>query len=410
MSFLEYAVWGSYLTSLGVFLASIGLGGRIGWFFAAQGAISLFMPALVGSVADRWIQPQRLLGACHVISALFMTVLGITALGGCHDFLPLFVLYCLGIGFFMPTISLSKSVIFTLLARNGMDSVEYFPPIRTWGTVGFVFSMWIVNFLGIKTSGFQFIQTAVMSLLLCGWTFVLPECPVVRERAVSLSRKLGFGAFSLLRRKEMATYFLFSTLISVCLQVKNAYDSPYMESFRTIPEFADSVLIKNSMLLLSVAQIAEACCFLLVPFFMKRYGIKRVVLIAVAAWCLRFTFLGLGDPGAHWWLLGLSMLVYGIAFDFFNVAGSIFVEKNTDASSKAGAQGLLMMFNNGLGTILGMTTLQAVLNRFTQSVNVDGVFYKTGNWTGFWITCAIYALTIGVLFAIFFRYKDKKTE
>lgn len=408
MSFLEYAVWGSYLTSLGVLLASIGLGGRIGWFFAAQGAISLFMPALVGAVADRWIQPQRLLGICHLLCFFLMSLLGVTVLRGNTDFTTLFILYCLAIGFFMPTIALSNSVIFSVLARNNLDPVENFPPIRTWGTVGFVFSMWIVNFLGIKTSGFQFIQAAVMSLILFGWTFLIPECPVLKEKAASLSQKLGFGAFRLFRKKEMAVYFFFSMLIAICLQVKNAYDSPYLESFRTIPEFADSILIKNSMLLLSVSQIAEACCFLLVPFFLKRYGIKKVVLIALTAWALRFAFLGFGNPGERWWLLGLSMLVYGIAFDFFNVAGSIFVEKNTDASSRAGAQGLLMMVNNGFGTILGMTTVQVVLNRFTQSVNVNGVFYKTGDWTGFWLTCAGYALVVGILFALFFRNKEKK--
>jgi len=407
LSFLEYAVWGSYLTSVGVLLSSIGLGPRIGWFFAAQGVISIFMPSLVGIIADRWGRPQRMLAICHLLCAAFMSLLGVTVIRGESDFSVLFTLYCAAVAFFMPTVSLSNAVSFSILRQHGLDPVVTFPPIRTWGTVGFIAAMWIVNFLHIKTSGFQFLQSAAFGILLALFTLSLPMRKTGNAISRSFSSRIGLDALQLLRRREMAMFFVFAMLISICLQITNAYATPFLESFAVDVRYAGSWFVRNSIVLLSLSQISEALCFLLIPFVMKRYGIKVTILIAITAWMFRFALLGAGDPSGKVWMFILSMIVYGVAFDFFNIAGALYVEQNSDDGIKASAQGLLMMVNNGIATIVGMLSSQTLLNVFTHTEKHGDKFYTLGDWSSFWYVCAAFALLVAVLFAILFQSPGK---
>ena len=367
MNFLEYAVWGAYLTSMGSYLVKIGMAENIGWFYSVQGIVSLFMPALMGIIADRWMQGQRVLSLCHLLAGVFMlctSFYGFQA-GAGASFATLFMLYSLSVAFFMPTIALANSVAYAALDGAGLDTVKDFPPIRVFGTVGFICSMWAVDLGGMQESAAQFAVSGVLSLLLSVYALTLPACPVshASERK-SVAEALGLRAFSLFRQKRMALFFIFSMCLGICLQITNGFASPFIFSFGNIAEYADTFGVQHANILISVSQISETCCILLIPFFLSRFGIKRVMLIAMLAWVLRFGFFALGNPGSGVWLFVLSMLVYGVAFDFFNISGSLFVDKETDISIRSSAQGLFMMMTNGLGATIGTLSAQAVINHF----------------------------------------------
>ena len=371
MNFLEFAVWGAYLTCMGNYLGVAGLGDKISWFYAIQGIVSIFMPTLMGIVADKYIQPQRLLGLCHLLAGGFMLScwwLGMQAGFGneLQDKSLFILLYTLSVAFFMPTIALANTAAFTILKKNGMDTVRDFPPIRVLGTVGFIATMWFVNCAFYDGSfGFtladnahkfqytymQFFVSGLLSLVLCAYCFSLPECHIEKHnRQVSLMETLGLNAFKLFKRKQMALFFVFSALLGMCLQVTNGYAGPFITSFKGIPEYADTFAANNATLLTSISQISEALCILMIPFFLKRFGIKVVMLMSMFAWVFRFGFFGVGDPavpGVTFFIL--SCIVYGVAFDFFNVSGGIFVDQECEPSIKASAQGLFMMMTNGLG-------------------------------------------------------------
>ena len=402
MNFLEFAVWGAYLTCMGLYLGRIGMASEIGYFFAVQGIVSIFMPAIMGIVADKWIPAQRLLGYCHLLAGVFMfaaAYYGYQA-GSDVQFGILFMLYSISVAFFMPTIALVNSVAYNALTKAGMDTVKDFPPIRVFGTIGFICSMWLVDLAGFKDNELQYVTSGVLSIFLFLYTFTLPACPLAPKGQVkSLVDALGLRAFTLFKQKEMAIFFIFSTLLGVSLQVTNGFATPYIESFKAIPEYASTFGVQHANILYSLSQVSETCCILLIPFFMKRYGIKQVMLIAMFAWVLRFGFLGMGNPGTPGVILFvLSMLIYGVAFDFFNISGSLFVDKTTDPAIRSSAQGLFMLMTNGLGASIGSIAAQAVVNANTSA---DGVVA----WTTVWMTFSIYALVVGVVFAWIFRPK-----
>ena len=407
MNFLEFAVWGAYLTSLGNYLGSHGLGQHIGWFYVVQGLVSLFMPGLIGMLADRWVQAQRLLGICHLLAGGFMTWAAAYALqaGDAVQMTPLFTLYTLSVAFYMPTLALSNSVAFTGLTRNGLDTIKDFPPIRIFGTIGFICTMLAVNFLGFQSTPHQMLLSGCISLLLCLYAFTLPTCPTnQRTQKKSLSESLGLNAFSLFKERRMAIFFIFSMLLGICLQITNGYANPFISSFADIPIYADTFGAKNANALISLSQASETCCILLIPFFMKRFGIKRVMMIAMLAWVFRFGLFGLGDPGSGVWMFILSMIVYGVAFDFFNVSGALFVDQNTNAEMRSSAQGLFMIMTNGLGASIGTWTAQQIVNHYVYEAAAGSDVIE--GWRTCWFIFAAYALCVLVLFT--FVFKERK--
>jgi NHS family nucleoside permease-like MFS transporter len=402
MNFLEFAVWGAYLTCMGLYLGRIGMASEIGYFFAMQGLVSIFMPALIGIVADKWIPAQRLLGYCHLLAGLFMfaaAYYGHTA-GESAQFGVLFLLYSVSVAFYMPTIALVNSVAYNALTKAGMDIVKDFPPIRVFGTVGFICSMWLVDLAGFKDNEMQFVTSGVLSIVLFLYTYTLPACPLApKDQVKSLVDAFGLRAFTLFKQKDMAIFFIFSSLLGVSLQITNGFATPYIESFKAIPEYASTFGVQHANILYSLSQVSETFCILLIPFFMKRYGIKQVMLIAMFAWVLRFGFLGMGNPGTPGVLLFIfSMLIYGLAFDFFNISGSLFVDRTTDPAIRSSAQGLFMLMTNGLGASIGSIAAQAVVNANTAA---DG----TVAWTTVWMIFSVYALVVGVVFALVFHPK-----
>lgn len=406
MNFLEFAVWGAYLTCMGAFLATNGYGDIIGWFYAVQGIVSLFMPGIMGIVADRWVQAQRLLSLCHMLAGSFMIAAGVYGLQEGFNVAILFTLYTLSVAFYMPTLALSNSVAFNGLTANGMDTVKDFPPIRVFGTIGFIVTMMTVDVLGFQTTSQQFLVSGGLGIALALYSLTLPKCPIKGKVAgAGMVQALGLDAFRLFRNPRMAIFFIFSMLLGVSLQITNGYANPFITSFGEIAEFADTFGAKHANILISLSQISETCCILLIPFFLKRFGIKRVMMIAMLAWVFRFGLFGLGDPGPGVWMFVLSCIVYGVAFDFFNISGALFVDKNTDAGIRSSAQGLFMIMTNGLGATIGTLSAQFVVNHFVYSPAVTDAL---SGWRTSWFVFAAYAFAVLVLFTILF--KENKSE
>jgi NHS family nucleoside permease-like MFS transporter len=401
MNFLEFAAWGAYLTSMGTYLVNIDMASNIGWFYAVQGVVSIFMPALMGIVADRWIPAQRLLGLCHLLAGLFM--FGAAYAGLSHNYQFIFPSYTLSVAFYMPTLALANSVAYSGLTQAGMDTVKDFPPIRVFGTVGFICMMWVVDLCGFQPNQNQFIVSGIVSIILFFYSFTLPSCSVAETgEKKSLVDAFGLQAFTLFKQKRMAIFFIFSMMLGVSLQITNGFANPFITSFKDIPEYAGTFGVQHANILISLSQISETVCILFIPFFMKRYGIKNVMLIAMFAWVLRFGLFGAGNPGNGVWMFILSMIVYGVAFDFFNISGSLFVDKSTDPSLRSSAQGLFMLMTNGIGATVGTLSAQAIVNTHT----VDGVT----DWQTCWYIFAAYALLVGVSFALMFRPKKVEVE
>ena len=407
MNFLEFAVWGAYLTCMGNYLGVAGMGDNIAWFYAIQGIVSIFMPTLMGIIADKYIQPQRVLGLCHLLAGGFMLGcwwLGLQAgfgqeLGAKSLFITL---YTLSVAFYMPTIALSNTTAFTILKKNGLDTVKDFPPIRVLGTVGFIITMWFVNCACWENGTFsltfaesahkfqytymQFFVSGVLSLVLCAYCFTLPECKLEPKKGVSLAESFGLNAFRLFKTRKMALFFIFSA--------KGSADATIASSFAA----------NNATLLTSISQISEALCILMIPFFLKRYGIKVVMLMSMFAWVFRFGFFGIGNPAMPGVIMFiLSCVVYGVAFDFFNVSGGIFVDQECEPSVKASAQGLFMMMTNGVGATIGTLAAGEIVNHYC---SWQGGFL-IGDWTTCWFIFSTFALIVGVSFALVFHPESK---
>lgn len=408
LSFLQFAVWGAYLTSMGRYLGSYGLGASIGWFYSVQGIVSIFMPAIMGVVADRWVPAQRLLAFCHAMAALFMGVTGYVGMTrGVHvAFNDIFWTYTLSVAFYMPTLALSNSVSYTVLNQAGLDTVKAFPPIRVFGTVGFIVSMLFVDYTGFQNNYNQFFASAVWGMLLAAYSLSLPHCPVNRgEERKSLVSALGFDAFRLLGEKRMAIFFIFSMLLGAALQISNGYANPFINGFGNIPEYAGTFAVEHTNMLISLSQISETLCILLIPFFLGRFGIKRVMLISMLAWVFRFGFFAIGDPGVPGvFFFVLSMVVYGVAFDFFNISGSLFVDNEVPESMRSSAQGLFILVTNGLGASIGVIAAQEVVNYFTH----DQTYFA--GWPVAWYIFSGYAFVIAMLFALLFKEKRKEKQ
>ena len=412
MNFLEFAVWGAYLTSLGIYLASVNLGDKIYWFYTVQGLVSIFMPALVGIVADRWIQAQKMLSLCHLMAGLFMCA----AAYYCYttetvEYAPLFTLYTISVAFFMPTIGLANSVAYTALGKAGLDTVKHFPPIRVFGTVGFICSMLLTNFITIdgvsmQKTYFQMLSSGIFSLVLAVYALTMPSCPVNKGASSSIMDALGLKAFALFKQKKMAIFFIFSMLLGVSLQITNSYGTTFISAYEQIAEYAQTWGARNATALISLSQISETLCILLIPSCLKRFGIKGVMMIAMLGWVLRFGFFGLGNPGSGVWLFVLSMIVYGVAFDFFNISGSLYVDKQTDPSVRSSAQGLFMLMTNGVGATVGTLGAGAVVNHYVFNPELS-VTESMAGWHTSWYIFAAYALAVAVSFWLMFKDDEK---
>ncbi|MEO6188763.1 MAG: nucleoside permease [Ginsengibacter sp.] len=401
MNFLEFFIWGSWLISLGGYMFSElqATGTHIGLTYGTMGIASLFMPALMGIVADRWINAERVLGICHLAGAAFLFWAS-----QIHEASLMYWVMLFNAMVFMPTIALNNTVSYITLEKNGFDIVKVFPPIRVWGTVGFIVAVWVVDLLGWTASPNQFLVGATAAVCLALYSFTMPACkPANTSRGSSWASAFGLDAFVLFKRKKMVVFFLFAMLLGAALQITNAFGKPFLDDFGKIDQYRDSFAVKHSNILISISQISETLFILAIPFFLRRFGIKIVMLISIFAWVFRFGLFAIGDAGSGLWLLVLSMIIYGMAFDFFNISGSLFVEKEAGVKIRASAQGLFMVMTNGVGAYLGGLFSGMVVDYFT----VDGIT----NWRNTWFTFAGYAMVLGILFPIMFKYRhDRDSE
>ncbi len=404
MNFLQFFIWGSWLISLGAYLGnSLNFeGGQIGAIFATMGISSILMPGLMGVVADKWINAERLYAILHFLGAGFLIFASFA-----KDYDAMYWAMFLNLLAYMPTLSLANTISYNALEKYKCDIIKDFPPIRVWGTVGFILAMWTVDLTGFKATNAQFYVGAICSILLGIYSFTLPACPPQKSETKSMAEAFGLNALYLFKRKKMAIFFLFSMLLGAALQVTNSYGDLFLTSFSDIEMYKDSFGVKHSVILLSLSQISETVFILAIPFFLRHFGIKKVMLISMFAWMLRFGLFGFGNPGPGLWMLLLSMIVYGMAFDFFNISGSLFVELETSPKIRASAQGLFFMMTNGLGAIIGGYASGAVVNAF--SVYENGVLISR-NWPDIWFIFAGYAFIIGILFALVFRYKHNPAD
>lgn len=407
--FLQFATWGSYLTSMGNYLGHEGLGEYIGYFYSVQGLVSIFMPTLFGILADRKIEAQRLLGLSHIAAALLMIAVCLVGLSSDHlEFSHIFPLYAFSVAFYMPTLGLSNSVSYTAMQESGLDKVNDFPKIRIFGTIGFLIAMWTVDLVGFQQSPLQFLISGAWGIILGIYSFSMPHCPVSKGRSdQTWQERMGLDAFKLMKTPRMLLFFVFSMMLGMALQITNGYASPFIDSFGHLPEYKGVFFVDHANLLISLSQISETLCILLIPFFLKRYGIKVVMLISMMAWFLRFGFFGIGSPAMPGIIaLVLSMIVYGVAFDFFNISGSLFVDSEVEPSKRSSAQGLFMLMTNGLGAAIGTLSAQAVVNHFVYSQS-DPAAQMEG-WRTSWCIFSAYSLAVAIAF--FFMFKGKETE
>jgi NHS family xanthosine MFS transporter len=403
LSFLEFFIWGSWLITVGAywFQNRQWSGAEFGAIFSTMGLSAIFMPALAGIVADRYLNAERLLGLCHLIGAVVLFYL--PQVNDPGQFYWVLLFYML---FYMPTISLANTVSYTVLVGAGKDIVKEFPPIRVWGTVGFIVAMWVVSLLRWETSALQFYVAASASVLLGLYAFTLPACPpkYAQTKSTSLTSLLGLQAFSLFRNYKMALFFLFAMLLGAALQLTNAYGDTFLHDFDKIEKYKNSVAVQYPAIIMSISQMSETLFILAIPFFLRRFGIKTVMLFSMVAWVFRFGLFAYGDPGDGLWMIILSCIVYGMAFDFFNISGSLFVDTQVSPSIRASAQGIFMMMSNGFGAWLGSTISGMVIQQYF--TNSD----QSMNWREIWLSFAGYSLVVAVLFALLFRHRHTANE
>ena len=399
MSMLQFGVWGCYLISLGNFLSHAGLARQIGWFYAVQCIVSLFTPAIVGFVADRWLEARKMLFFCNLFVAAFFSAAAFYAIQSQHiDFLPLFGLYACGTAFFMPTIGLSNAIIFKSLRQAGVKTDSVFPIIRLFGTLGFIAGMLTTNFTGLQSSPLQLLLAAAVACVLVFYSLTLPRAELSEQ---GHNTSMWFNALSLFRHRPTRVFLIFCIFVGVALQVTNSFGNVYISQFGSIASFASTWGAANANAIIAFSQISEAVCILLLPFCMRRIGIRPVILIAIVAWSLRFLLLGTGDTGNGLWMLIASGIVYGIAFDFFNIAGNVYIDRAADSRSRAGAQGLFMAMSSGIGGTLGLAVAQTAANRLVFAAPTPQLRYE--GWVDFWLMFAIYSLVLALLFFMWIK-------
>ncbi len=402
MNFLQFFIWGSWLLTIGAywFQNKNWSGTNFGAIFSTMGVASLFMPAIAGIIADRWVNAERLYGIFHIIGAILLSI--IPSINNPDTFYWVLLLTMM---FYMPTLALAITVAYSSMKKSGLDIIKDYPSVRVWGTIGFIVALWVVSLLGFETSPYQFYIAGACSLVLGLYAFTLPKCPpLARGHKKKILEELGLNAFRLFKSSKMALFFIFAMLLGGALQLTNAYGDTFLHDFANIPEFKDLIAVRYPAIIMSISQISETLFILTIPFFLRKFGIKKVMLMSMFAWVLRFALFGVGNPADGLWMIILSCIIYGMAFDFFNISGSLFVETQSSPDIRASSQGLFMMMTNGFGAFLGSRISGIVIDKY---FTLEGGAF---DWKGIWFSFAGYALVIAILFAIFFKHRHVPEE
>lgn len=403
MNFLQFFIWGSWLLTIGVywFQNKQWSGSEFGVIFSTMGISSIFMPALIGIISDRFVNAEKLLGILHILGSFVLFSLPMVT-----DPSTFFWVILLNMIFYMPTLSLSITVAYSALKNDNKDVIKDYPPIRIWGTIGFIAALWTVSLTGNEASANQFYIASAISLILGVYSFTLPSCPPLANKIASKSfvDALGLRAFSLFKERKFAVFFLFSMLLGAALQLTNAYGDTFLHDFKNVPAFSDLLAVKYPAIIMSISQISETLFILAIPFFLRKFGIKYVMLFSMLAWVLRFGLFAFGDPAGGLWMIILSCIIYGMAFDFFNISGSLFVETQVDSKMRGSAQGLFMMMVNGFGALFGSFTSGLIIEHFFTFAD------QSKDWHNIWLTFAGYTLILAIIFPFIFKYKHNRAE
>lgn len=396
MNFLQFFVWGSWLLTIGAywFQTKQWSGTDFGAIFSTMGIASLFMPAIAGIIADRWINAERLYGFFHIMGAIVLFLVPTV-----DNPSMMFWIMLINMIFYMPTISLSITIAYSALKGKGLDIIKEYPPIRVWGTIGFIVALWTISLTGFEKSATQFYVASLAAMALGIYSFTLPKCPPPAQgHKKTFVEAMGLNAFTLFKSSKMALFFIFAMLLGASLQLTNAYGDTFLHDFAKIPEFKDLIAVKYPAIIMSISQISETLFILAIPFFLRKFGIKKVMLFSMIAWVLRFGLFAYGDPAAGLWMIVLSCIIYGMAFDFFNISGSLFVETQSSPTIRASAQGLFMMMTNGFGAFLGSRISGIVIDKYF----TNGEQFE---WQGIWLAFAAYSLVVAIAFLFLFKHK-----
>ncbi len=402
MSFLQFFIWGAWLITVANywFGTKDWSSAEFGAVFSTLGLSSIVMPAITGIIADKYINAEKLYGILHILGGIALFYIPQVDNPTTFYYVIFAAMLC-----YMPTISLSNSIAYNILKNNNYDVIKVFPPIRVWGTVGFIAAMWLTNLTDNKASANMFYIAAIAAIILGIYSFTLPKCPPQKliSKDATLVEKLGLDAFKLFGTYKMALFFIFSMFLGGALQLTNMYGDVYLSEFSKVPQYADSFVVKYSTIIMSISQISETLFILAIPFFLKRYGIKQVMLISMLAWVLRFGLFAYGNPTDGLWMIITSCIVYGMAFDFFNISGSLFIETTTDSRIRSSAQGLFMMMSNGFGAFFG---------GLLSGIVIDNYFTHNGarDWHNIWLSFAGYALVVAIAFAVLFKHKHNPED
>ena len=387
MMFLEFFIWGGWFVTMGTFLSqSFNASGlQLANAYETQSIGAIIAPFIIGLIADRYFSAQKILGFLHLSGAFLLYMAGSS--NDFSSFYPFVLLYMI---LYMPTLALVNSVAF----RQMSDPSKEFPPIRVFGTVGWIVAGLVIGFLGWESQNllaYTFYLTASASAILGIFSFILPSTPPTADKGdYSIKKILGLDSLSLLNDKKYLIFFLSSILICI----------PLAFYYQHANQFLNEIGMSRAAAVMSLGQISEALFILLLPIFLKRYGIKITLIVGMLAWVVRYILFAYGDVGEKSWMLILGVILHGICYDFFFVSGQIYTDNKAGEQFKSSAQGLITLATYGLGMLIGFRSAGYITDQYV----VDGGH----DWTQIWMIPSGFALLVLIFFVL--TFKNEKIE
>ena len=386
MMFLEFFVWGAWFVTLGTYLAAdLGASGsQIALAFLTQSLGAILAPFIVGLIADRWFAAQRILGVLHLFSAVMLFLAGRQG-----DFGAFFVFALLAMISFMPTLALANSISF----RRLTSPERQFPAIRVFGTIGWIVAGLLIGWLGWEAGGAlenTFVMAAIGSALLGVYAFTLPHTPPEPGQGrVTVRDVLGLDALALLKSRSYLVFFLASILICIPLAFYYNFTNLYL----------NEIGVQSAAAVQSLGQVSEALFLLVMPLMLRKLGVKRTLLIGMLAWALRYALFAFGDAGSLLWLVIIGLVLHGVCYDFFFVAGQIYTDRFAPKHVRSAAQGLISLATYGVGLLIGSLISGPIVDAFLAA---DGAH----DWRTIWLIPAALAVGVALFFAALFRERE----
>jgi len=386
MMFLQYFIWGAWYVTMGTYLGTtLKFGGpEIGVAYTTISIAAIVSPFFVGLVADRFFATQKVLGTLHLIGGILLYITS-----QLNDFGPFYITLLAYTICFMPTLALTNAIAF----RQMEDPGKQFGPIRVLGTIGWITVGLIIGTMNIEASALTFQIAAACSLLLGIYSFFLPDTPPKVTGPIGVRDVLGLDAIALFKDKAFTMVFIASVLICIPLAFYYSFANPFL----------NDVGLENAAGKMTMGQMSELGFMVLLPFFLTRLGVKRIILMAMLCWGLRYLLFAFGDNGANVWMLYAGIILHGICYDFFFVTGQIFVDRKAPAHLRSSAQGMITLATYGVGMLIGSWLSGIIVGLYT-ATDANGV--QQYNWLNIWMVPAIASIIVFALFALLFKEKE----